>query len=118
MAPTELLAEQHRDNFHHWLAPLGIEVHWLAGSLGAKARRDTQAALADGRAPIVVGTHALFQEAVQFHRLGLTIIDEQHRFGVQQRLALREKGRFDTRHGIQVPHQLVLTATPIPVPWP
>jgi ATP-dependent DNA helicase RecG len=114
MAPTELLAEQHRDNFHHWLAPLGIQVHWLAGSLGAKARRDTQAALADGSAHIVVGTHALFQEAVQFHRLGLTIIDEQHRFGVQQRLALREKGRFDTRHGIQVPHQLVLTATPIP----
>ncbi|WP_372637403.1 ATP-dependent DNA helicase RecG, partial [Alcanivorax jadensis] len=114
MAPTELLAEQHRDNFLHWLAPLGIQVHWLAGSLGAKARRETQAALADGSAHIVVGTHALFQEAVQFHRLGLTIIDEQHRFGVQQRLALREKGRFDTPHGIQVPHQLVLTATPIP----
>jgi len=114
MAPTELLAEQHRDNFRHWLAPLGIPVHWLAGSLGAKARRETQAALADGSAPIVVGTHALFQETVQFHRLGLTIIDEQHRFGVQQRLALREKGRFDTPHGIQVPHQLVLTATPIP----
>lgn len=109
-----MLAEQHRDNFRHWLAPLGIPVHWLAGSLGAKARRETQAALADGSAPIVVGTHALFQETVQFHRLGLTIIDEQHRFGVQQRLALREKGRFDTPHGIQVPHQLVLTATPIP----
>ncbi len=114
MAPTELLAEQHRDNFRHWLAPLGIEVHWLAGSLGVKARRETNAALADGSAQIVVGTHALFQEAVQFHRLGLTIIDEQHRFGVQQRLALREKGRFETRHGVQVPHQLVLTATPIP----
>jgi len=114
MAPTELLAEQHRDNFRHWLAPLGIEVHWLAGSLGVKARRETNAALADGSARIVVGTHALFQEAVQFHRLGLTIIDEQHRFGVQQRLALREKGRFDTANGSQVPHQLVLTATPIP----
>ena len=114
MAPTELLAEQHRDNFRHWLAPLGIEVHWLAGSLGVKARRETNAALANGSARIVVGTHALFQEAVQFHRLGLTIIDEQHRFGVQQRLALREKGRFDTVNGSQVPHQLTLTATPIP----
>ena len=114
MAPTELLAEQHRDNFRQWLSPLGIEVHWLAGSLGAKARRETNAALADGSANIVVGTHALFQDAVQFHRLGLTIIDEQHRFGVQQRLALREKGRVETRHGVQVPHQLVLTATPIP----
>ncbi|WP_323772557.1 ATP-dependent DNA helicase RecG [Alcanivorax sp.] len=114
MAPTELLAEQHRDNFRHWLAPLGIEVHWLAGSLGVKVRRETNAALADGSARIVVGTHALFQEAVQFHRLGLTIIDEQHRFGVQQRLSLREKGRFDTANGSQVPHQLTLTATPIP----
>ncbi|EKF74318.1 ATP-dependent DNA helicase RecG [Alcanivorax hongdengensis A-11-3] len=114
MAPTELLAEQHRDNFRQWLTPLGIEVHWLAGSLGVKARRETNAALAEGRAQIVVGTHALFQDAVQFHRLGLTIIDEQHRFGVQQRLALREKGRFDTSRGVQVPHQLVLTATPIP----
>ena len=89
-------------------------MHWLAGSLGVKARRETNAALADGSARIVVGTHALFQEAVQFHRLGLTIIDEQHRFGVQQRLALREKGRFDTVNGSQVPHQLTLTATPIP----
>ncbi len=114
MAPTELLAEQHRDNFQHWLSPLGIPVHWLAGSLGSKARRETHAALADGSARIVVGTHALFQDAVQFQQLGLTIIDEQHRFGVQQRLALREKGRFDTAAGMQVPHQLVLTATPIP----
>lgn len=110
MAPTELLAEQHRDNFRRWLAPLGIAVHWLAGSLGAKARRETLAALADGTASITVGTHALFQDAVHFNRLGLTIIDEQHRFGVQQRQALREKGRA----GQQVPHQLVLTATPIP----
>ncbi|MFP1677161.1 ATP-dependent DNA helicase RecG [Alloalcanivorax sp. C16-2] len=110
MAPTELLAEQHLNNFRHWLAPLGIDVHWLAGSVGAKARRETLAALADGSAPLVVGTHALFQDAVAFQRLGLIIIDEQHRFGVQQRLALREKGRFDN----QVPHQLTLTATPIP----
>lgn len=114
MAPTELLAEQHRDNFRQWLAPLNIDVHWLAGSIGAKARREVYAALADGSARIVVGTHALFQEAVQFHQLGLTIIDEQHRFGVQQRLALREKGRSENRNGSQVPHQLVLTATPIP----
>ncbi len=110
MAPTELLAEQHLNNFRHWLAPLGIDVHWLAGSVGAKARRETLAALADGSAALVVGTHALFQDAVAFERLGLIIIDEQHRFGVQQRLALREKGRFDH----QVPHQLTLTATPIP----
>lgn len=110
MAPTELLAEQHRANFEHWLAPLGIPVHWLAGSLGQKARRENLAALADGSAAMVVGTHALFQDAVAFQRLGLIIIDEQHRFGVQQRLALREKGRF----GNQVPHQLTLTATPIP----
>ena len=110
MAPTELLAEQHLANFRHWLSPLGIDVHWLAGSLTPKARRDTQALLAGGEAAMVVGTHALFQDAVAFHRLGLTIIDEQHRFGVHQRLALREKGRQDT----QIPHQLVLTATPIP----
>ena len=110
MAPTELLAEQHLANFRHWLAPLGIDVHWLAGSVGAKARRETLAALAEGHGALVVGTHALFQDAVVFQRLGLIIIDEQHRFGVQQRLALREKGRF----GNQVPHQLTLTATPIP----
>ncbi|ASK35931.1 ATP-dependent DNA helicase RecG [Alcanivorax sp. N3-2A] len=110
MAPTELLAEQHLANFRHWLASLGIDVHWLAGGMGAKARRDTLAALADGHGAMVVGTHALFQEAVRFQRLGLIVIDEQHRFGVQQRLALREKGRF----GNQVPHQLTLTATPIP----
>lgn len=110
MAPTELLAEQHLNNFRRWLAPLGIDVHWLAGSVGARARRETLAALADGSAALVVGTHALFQDAVAFERLGLIIIDEQHRFGVQQRLALREKGRFDH----QVPHQLTLTATPIP----
>lgn len=110
MAPTEILAEQHYRNFHQWLIPLGLNVAWLAGSLGVKARREANQQISDGSADVVVGTHALFQEAVQFHRLGLTIIDEQHRFGVHQRLALREKGRFDD----QVPHQLVLTATPIP----
>ena len=110
MAPTELLAEQHLNNFRRWLAPLDINVHWLTGSVGVKARRETLAALADGSAALVVGTHALFQDAVVFQRLGLIVIDEQHRFGVQQRLALREKGR----NGGLVPHQLTLTATPIP----
>ena len=110
MAPTELLAEQHLRNFRQWLEPLGIEVAWLAGSLTPKQRRDTQARVAAGDVGVVVGTHALFQEAVRFERLGLVIIDEQHRFGVHQRLALREKGR----RGNEVPHQLVLTATPIP----
>lgn len=110
MAPTEILAEQHLRNFLGWLEPLNIRVTWLVGSLGIKARREAYADIADGRAQIVVGTHALFQEAVEFHLLGLVIIDEQHRFGVHQRLALREKGR----RGNEVPHQLVLTATPIP----
>jgi ATP-dependent DNA helicase RecG len=110
MAPTEILAEQHFRNFQSWLAPLGLNVAWLVGSLGVKARRESNQQISDGSAHVVIGTHALFQDAVQFQRLGLTIIDEQHRFGVHQRLALREKGRFDQ----QVPHQLVLTATPIP----
>lgn len=110
MAPTEILAEQHYQNFSRWLAPLGIEVVWLVGSLGVKARREALESIAAGRAGIIIGTHALFQESVAFQRLGLTIIDEQHRFGVHQRLALREKGRDCD----QVPHQLVLTATPIP----
>nr|WP_255612631.1 ATP-dependent DNA helicase RecG [Alcanivorax sp. 1008] len=110
MAPTEILAEQHYRNFCHWLKPLGINVAWLVGSLGVKARREANQQISDGSAQVIVGTHALFQPAVCFHRLGLTIIDEQHRFGVHQRLALREKGHI----GDQVPHQLVLTATPIP----
>ncbi|KZC40263.1 UNVERIFIED_ORG: ATP-dependent DNA helicase RecG, partial [Rhodanobacter sp. FW104-R5] len=109
MAPTELLAEQHLHNFRHWLQPLGIEVEWLAGKVTGKARKQVLARVAAG-APVVVGTHALMQEGVAFARLGLVIVDEQHRFGVQQRLALRDKGR----DGERVPHQLVLTATPIP----
>ncbi|MGN6706061.1 MAG: ATP-dependent DNA helicase RecG [Rhodanobacter sp.] len=109
MAPTELLAEQHLRNFQHWLQPLGIEVEWLAGKVTGKARRQALARVAAGAA-VVVGTHALMQEGVAFARLGLVIVDEQHRFGVQQRLALHEKGRRDRL----VPHQLVLTATPIP----
>ena len=109
MAPTELLAEQHLRNFRHWLEPLGVAVEWLAGKQQGKARASALARVAGG-APVVIGTHALMQEGVAFARLGLVIVDEQHRFGVQQRLALRDKGL----EGERVPHQLVLTATPIP----
>ncbi len=108
-APTELLAEQHCRNFQAWLQPLGIEPVWLAGKVLGRAREAARAAVASG-APIVIGTHALMQEGVAFRSLGLAIIDEQHRFGVHQRLSLRDKGR----NGGSVPHQLVLTATPIP----
>ncbi|MCL7941496.1 ATP-dependent DNA helicase RecG [Halomonas sp. ATCH28] len=110
MAPTEILAEQHYRTFSAWFEPLGIEVAWLSGKLKGKARLDTKAAIQDGRARMVVGTHALFQGDVHFQRLGLAIVDEQHRFGVHQRLALREKGEA----GGLTPHQLVMTATPIP----
>ncbi|MDO8698440.1 MAG: ATP-dependent DNA helicase RecG, partial [Pseudomonas sp.] len=109
MAPTEILAEQHYLNFHRWLEPLGIEVAWLAGKLKGKARASALAQIAGGT-PMVVGTHALFQDEVQFAKLALVIIDEQHRFGVQQRLALRKKGV----EGRLCPHQLIMTATPIP----
>ncbi|MFQ1902871.1 ATP-dependent DNA helicase RecG [Aeromonas veronii] len=110
MAPTELLAEQHAINFAKWLEPLGIGVGWLAGKQKGKAREESLAAIADGSVKMVVGTHAIFQELVVFQRLALVIIDEQHRFGVHQRLALREKGE---REGVH-PHQLIMTATPIP----
>jgi len=110
MAPTELLAEQHWRSFSAWFRPLGLEPAWLAGSQKSAARRDALAAIADGSAPLAVGTHALFQEGVAFHRLGLVVIDEQHRFGVHQRMALRDKGIGELGH----PHQLVMTATPIP----
>ena len=131
MAPTELLAEQHLRSFRAWFEPLGIEVVWLAGKVKGRARDKALVQLAGG-APIAVGTHALMQEGVEFARLGLAIVDEQHRFGVQQRIALRDKGRTasqtlrargtDTeRQGTRerflqdyAPHQLVLTATPIP----
>ena len=108
MAPTELLAEQHLASFSAWLAPLGIEPVWLSGSQRAGARRAALAAIGSGSGRLIVGTHALFQEQVAFHRLGLVVIDEQHRFGVDQRLALRNKGSEG------IPHQLVMTATPIP----
>ena len=110
MAPTELLAEQHLANLKSWLEPLGIHVGWLAGKVGGKARAQVLADAASGDAQLLVGTHALMQEGVEFHDLALAIVDEQHRFGVHQRLALRDKGGAGNR----VPHQLVMTATPIP----
>jgi len=110
MAPTELLAEQHANNFRQWFAPLGIEVGWLAGKQKGKARLAQQDAIASGQVSMIVGTHAIFQEQVQFNGLALVIIDEQHRFGVHQRLALWEKGEEQGFH----PHQLIMTATPIP----
>jgi ATP-dependent DNA helicase RecG len=110
MAPTEILAEQHWRSFSDWFRPLGIEVAWLSGSQRAAARRESLEAIANGGAKLVVGTHALFQEGVNFHKLGLVVIDEQHRFGVHQRMALRDKGVSADGH----PHQLVMTATPIP----
>lgn len=110
MAPTELLAEQHYRNFIAWLEPLGVRVAWLAGKLKGAARAQTLATIADGTAQVVVGTHALFQPEVTFAALGLAVIDEQHRFGVHQRLALSEKGARDDARA----HQLIMTATPIP----
>jgi len=110
MAPTELLAEQHYKNFSEWFAPLGIEVAWLSGKLKGKAREKVIEAIKLGEAQAVVGTHALFQKDVVFAKLGLIVVDEQHRFGVHQRQALREKGRY----GDIFPHQLIMTATPIP----
>lgn len=117
MAPTEILAEQHRINFGKWLEPLGIKLGWLTGRLKVSERRVQMAAIASGEAQIVVGTHALFQESVAFASLGLIIIDEQHRFGVHQRLSLCEKGTVDrdNQQGANLrPHQLIMTATPIP----
>jgi ATP-dependent DNA helicase RecG len=110
MAPTELLAEQHLANLRGWLEPLGVRVVWLAGKVTGKAREAVLADIAGGAAQVVVGTHALMQEGVAFRDLALAIVDEQHRFGVHQRLALRDKGQS----GNTVPHQLVMTATPIP----
>ncbi len=110
MAPTELLAEQHLASFSNWLKPLGTEPVWLSGSQRTRERRESLEAIASGHAKVVVGTHALFQEGVAFSRLGLVVIDEQHRFGVNQRLALRDKGQDSDG----MPHQLVMTATPIP----
>ena len=110
MAPTEILAEQHYVNFKNWFEPLGLKVAWLSGKLKGKKREQVLASLAGGDIALVVGTHALFQEEVAFDRLALIVIDEQHRFGVHQRLALRDKGLKTGR----MPHQLIMTATPIP----
>jgi ATP-dependent DNA helicase RecG len=115
MAPTELLAEQHRDSFRRWLEPLGITVAWLSGSLGQKARTQTYSAIEEGIAQVIVGTHALFQDNLRYHSLALVIVDEQHRFGVHQRLKLMDKGAATGTTGRDLkPHQLVMTATPIP----
>jgi ATP-dependent DNA helicase RecG len=110
MAPTELLAEQHLSSLRAWLEPLGVRVAWLAGKVTGKSRKAALAEVASGAAQVVVGTHALMQEGVAFASLALAIVDEQHRFGVHQRLALRDKGAM----GEGMPHQLVMTATPIP----
>jgi len=106
MAPTELLAEQHYRKLHEWLSPLGIQVAWIAASVPKRAREEMLAQVANGAAQLAVGTHALFQDQVSFARLGLAVVDEQHRFGVEQRLALQNKGVN--------PHQLMMSATPIP----
>lgn len=110
MAPTEILAEQHFANFSEWLVELNIQLAWLTGKVKGKARKETLAAIAQQQAQLIVGTHALFQDDVVFGKLGLVIIDEQHRFGVHQRLALKEKASERVGH----PHQLIMTATPIP----
>ena len=110
MAPTEILAEQHAISFQKWFEPLNITVGWLAGKTKAKARNHALEHIENGNMQMVVGTHALFQDQVTFNKLALIIIDEQHRFGVHQRLSLREKGAFEGNY----PHQLIMTATPIP----
>ena len=110
MAPTEILAEQHLRNFSKWLEPLGIQLAWLSGKLSASKSSEMKQHIASGAANAIVGTHALFQQGVEFKNLALVVIDEQHRFGVHQRLALREKGIQNGTH----PHQLIMTATPIP----
>ena len=110
MAPTEILAEQHWQNFQQWFEPLGIGMQWLTGRSKGKKRARALERIACGEAALVIGTHALFQADVQFQRLGLVVVDEQHRFGVHQRLALTEKSGDNPGR----PHQLVMTATPIP----
>ena len=107
MAPTEILAEQHYLKLAHWLEPLGVKIAWLAGGIKARAKKAALDAIASGETQLAIGTHALFQESVAFAQLGLAIVDEQHRFGVEQRLALASKGATE-------PHQLMMSATPIP----
>lgn len=126
MAPTELLAEQHVHKLQSWFTPLGVQVSWLTGGLGAKAKRTILEEIGSGAAQLVIGTHALFQQAVEFARLGLVIVDEQHRFGVAQRLALATKAKNTAKNATKnaaentteqeqwQPHQLMMSATPIP----
>ncbi|MDH5573007.1 MAG: ATP-dependent DNA helicase RecG, partial [Gammaproteobacteria bacterium] len=114
MAPTEILAEQHFNNINDWMQSFGINVSWLSGKLKAAERRRAIEEITNGQAQIIVGTHALFQNDIEFKNLALIVIDEQHRFGVHQRLALREKGRTQTGQEEYYPHQLIMTATPIP----
>jgi ATP-dependent DNA helicase RecG len=116
MAPTEILAEQHFLNLEHLLQPLGLDVVFLSGKIKGKQRNIVLEAMLSGQAQLIVGTHALFQDEVSFAKLGLIVVDEQHRFGVQQRLALREKGSTPNSgsKGNSYPHQLIMTATPIP----
>jgi ATP-dependent DNA helicase RecG len=121
MAPTEILAEQHYLKLRDWLEPLGIEPVWLSGSLKKKDKQFAAGRIASGATLLAIGTHALFQQQVSFHKLGLAIVDEQHKFGVQQRLALHKKGKgmvADTEapknSNQQQPHQLMMSATPIP----
>jgi len=116
MAPTEILADQHFRKIAAWFEPLGVAVAWLTGSLKKKAKEAAQAAIESGAAQLAIGTHALIQENVRFPKLGLVIVDEQHRFGVGQRLALRNKGLGESAGAAAdiVPHQLMMSATPIP----
>lgn len=114
MAPTEILAEQHANSFRSWFEPLGLTVAWLAGKTKASERKEALQIIGDGTANLIVGTHAIFQDQVEFARLALIIIDEQHRFGVHQRLSLRNKGAITDNNSVSYPHQLVMTATPIP----
>ena len=107
MAPTEILARQHLQNFSNYLTPLGIQIAFLSGSQNTQERKDNLSLIENGKAKVIIGTHALFQENVYFEDLALVIIDEQHKFGVHQRLSLSKKASL-------TPHQLVMTATPIP----
>lgn len=111
MAPTEILAEQHFKKMQGWLAPLDIQIAWLSGSQTKKTREPALQAIANGQAQLIVGTHALFQDQVSFAKLGLVVVDEQHRFGVQQRLLFKQKGQTQQ---VMAPHQLMMSATPIP----
>lgn len=114
MAPTEILAEQHLRKLSAWLAPLGVTLAWLAGSMKAKEKREALARVASGEAQLVIGTHAIIQDTVVFARLGMAVVDEQHRFGVAQRLALRSKMQTAGMGDDAMPHQLMMSATPIP----